>query len=96
MKQPCYPSPVNVERTIQFILKAQARAEMRSEKADLRIRKRETRTDKMEKRLDKRMDAIAKLLHQGMQLLVRTEATLDELRRLRRNWPQHRKKRIVR
>ena len=77
---------MDVEATIQFIMEAQARAEVRAEKADLRMQKFEARMEKsemrtnaMEKRMDKRMDAIATLLQQGMRILVRTEAKLEEL-----------------
>jgi len=37
------------------------------------------RTNSMEKRLDKRLDAIAKLLRQGMRILVRIESKIEEL-----------------
>ena len=74
---------MDIERTIQFILESQARAEDRTEKADLRmekaelrIEKAELRADVMEKRMDKRMDAIGKLLQQGMRMLVKTDTRL--------------------
>jgi hypothetical protein len=50
---------VDVERTIEFILKSQANAERRMESADRRMDK-----------FDKRLDAVAKLLQQGMRMLV--------------------------
>jgi len=81
-----YPCAMDVERTIQFILESQARAEARSEKAEARSEKADARMEKadarvaaMEKRLDRRMDAITKLLQQGMRMLAKTEATLAEL-----------------
>ena len=49
-----YPAAMDVERTIEFILKSQARAESR-------------------------MDGIAKLIRQGMRMLVRTDTRLAEL-----------------
>ena len=70
---------MDIERTIQFILESQARAEGRTEKADLRMEKAELRADAREKRMDKRMDAIGKLLQQGMRMLVKTDTRLAEL-----------------
>jgi peptidoglycan hydrolase CwlO-like protein len=70
---------MDVERTIQFILESQARAEGRMEKADARMVKADGRVAAMEKRLDRRMDAITKLLQQGMRMLAKTDATLAEL-----------------
>jgi hypothetical protein len=63
---------VDIERTMQFIIDSQAKAEIRAEKADARV-------DAMEKRLDKRMDAITKLLQQGMRMLIKTDTKLAEL-----------------
>jgi len=68
---------VNVESTIKFILDSQARAEIRQAQADKRQAKAETRVDAVEKRLDKRMDAIAKLIQQGMRMLVTQKADTD-------------------
>jgi len=56
---------------MQFILKAQARAEVRVERPD-------ARTTALEKRLDKRMEGITKLLQRGMRMLVKIEADLAE------------------
>src|SRR5262249_31591537 len=53
---------VDIERTIEFILETQAKAEVR--------------VDAMEKRIDRRMDAITKLLQQGMRMLVKTDTKL--------------------
>jgi len=74
-----YPCAMDVERTIQFILESQARAEARSEKADARMEKADARVAALEKRLDRRMDAITKLIQQGMRMLAKTDATLAEL-----------------
>ena len=68
---------MNVESTIKFILDSQARAEVRQAKADERQTRAETRVDAVEKRLDKRMDAIAKLIQQGMRMLVTQKAETD-------------------
>lgn len=70
---------MDIEGTIEFILKSQARAEVRMEKADARTKKADARVAAMEKRLDRRMDAITKLLQQGMRMLAKTDATLAEL-----------------
>lgn len=59
---------MDVEGTMEFILKSQARAEVRMEKAELRLDK-----------VDKRMDGIAKLVKQGMRTLVKVDRTLGEL-----------------
>ena len=49
------------------------------EKADARMEKADARAVAMEKRLDKRMDAITKLLQQGMRILAQTQTDLREL-----------------
>ena len=81
----CYPPAVDVERTIHFIVESQARAEIRMEKFETRMEKAENRSNAMEKRLDRRIDAISKLLQQGMRMLVRTEARLEELARAQKD-----------
>ena len=63
---------------MQFILEAQARAEIRMERAD-------ARTTALEKRLDKRMDGITKLLQHGMRMLVKIERISRNRLELRRN-----------
>lgn len=67
-----YPWRVDIERTIEFILESQTKAEIRMERSD-------TRVAAMEKRLDKRMDAITKLLQQGMRILGKTQTELAEV-----------------
>ena len=62
-----------------FILESQARAEERAKRADARMDRAEARANAMEKRLDKRMNAIVKLVQQGMRMQVRNEAALAEL-----------------
>ena len=78
---------------MEFILQSQARAEVRMEKSEARAEKAEVRMDRMdariekaeirsverEKKLDRRMDAITKLIQQGMKTLSRTQGHLDEL-----------------
>jgi len=56
---------VDIERTIQFILETQEKAELRAEA--------------MEKRFDRRFDAITKLLQQGMRMLVKTDTKIAEV-----------------
>jgi Skp family chaperone for outer membrane proteins len=56
---------VDVERTIQALSERQAKAE--------------ARVDAMERRFDRRIDAITKLLQQGMRMLVKTDTRLAEL-----------------
>ena len=63
---------MNIERTIEFILENQARAEVRMEKAEIRAEERE-------KKLDRRMDAVTKLVQQGMKAIVETQGQLKEL-----------------
>ena len=59
---------MDVERTIEFILKSQANAERRMENADRRMESADRRMDK----IDKGLDGITKLLQQGMRMLVKT------------------------
>jgi predicted nucleic acid-binding Zn-ribbon protein len=87
-----YPCTVNVERTMQFILESQARAEIRMEKWEIRVEKVEARMakteshiDAMEKRFDKRMDAITRILQQGMRMLVKIETRVEELAEAQKN-----------
>ena len=59
---------MDVERTIEFILKSQANAERRMENADRRMEIADRRMDKF----DKRLDGISKLIKQGMRILAQT------------------------
>ena len=68
---------MDVERTIEFILKCQARAELRAEKADARMDRADARMDKF----DKRLEGIAKLIRQGMVMLSRTHQEMAGMRR---------------
>ncbi len=64
----CYAGSVrrmNIERTIEFILQFQARAEVRMER--------------MEARFDKEVAAINKLLRQGPKMIAQTQRQLKEL-----------------
>ena len=70
---------MNIERTMQFILESQAKAEVRMDRAENRMDRAENRVHAMEKRLDKRMDAITRLLQQGMRMLVKTDIQLKEV-----------------
>lgn len=62
-------SSFDLDRTIEFILQSQARAEARHERA-------EARQDK----LDRRVDSIAKIVQQGMRMLVKLESGTAEIR----------------
>ena len=66
---------MNVERTIEFILESQAKAEVRMAKADARMEKADARMEKV----DRRLDGISKLLQQGMRMLAKTDTKLAEL-----------------
>jgi predicted nucleic acid-binding Zn-ribbon protein len=81
-----YLFDVDIERTMQFILESQAKAELRMEKAETRMQKAETRmqkaeirSERMEKRLDRRMDSISKLIQRGMRMLTQIDARVAEL-----------------
>jgi len=83
---------VDIERTIQFILESQAKAEIRMdrwearmERSDARIERSDARVAALEKRLDRRMDAITKLLQQGMRILVKNQSEIAELRKAQRH-----------
>ena len=86
-----YSCAVDIERTIQFILESQAKAEIRMdrwearmERSDARIERSDARVAALEKRLDRRMDAITKLLQQGMRILVKNQSEIAELRKAQR------------
>ena len=51
------------------------KAEARMDRADARMEKHEAYVQAVEKRLDKRMDAITKLMHQGMRMMVELKAS---------------------
>ena len=75
---------MNIERTIQFILESQAKAEMRMDRWEERADRSDARVAAMEKRLDRRMDAITKLLQQGMRILVKNQTEIAEIRKAQR------------
>ncbi len=82
---------MDIERTIQFILESQAKAEIRMdrwearmERSDARIERSDARVAALEKRLDRRMDAITRLLQQGMRILVKNQSEIAELRKAQR------------
>lgn len=58
---------MNVERTIEFILDAQAKAEVRMAIHERRMAA-----------LDRRMDGVTKLLQQGMRLLASSKKETDQ------------------
>ena len=63
---------MNIERTIEFILENQARAEVRMEKAEIRAVERD-------RKVNLRLDALTKLIHQGMKTLAGTQVQLQEI-----------------
>jgi hypothetical protein len=62
---------MNVERTMQFILESQAKAEVRMDRAEARM-------DKAEKRAEREMAAMRKLLGQGLKALAELAAAQKE------------------
>ena len=72
---------MDIERTIQFILESQAKAEIRMDRWEARMERSDARVAAMEKRLDRRMDAITKLLQQGMRTFVKNQSEIAELRK---------------
>jgi len=71
-----------VERTIEFILKVQAKAEARAVEHEERMAKLQERMAKAETRMDKfdrRTVAIQKLIQTGMRMLARIEQRVDAL-----------------
>lgn len=63
---------MNIERTIEFILQCQARAEVRMDRFEARMAK-------MEARFDKEIAAINRLSRQGGRILAQTQRQLKEL-----------------
>ena len=66
---------MDVERTMEFILQMQAKAEVRMAKAEARMEKAEARMDKF----DRRLEAMRKLVETGMRWLVKIEKSHHEL-----------------
>jgi hypothetical protein len=67
---------MDVERTIEFILDMQAKAEVRAAQADERAAKADERAAKADARMDKfdkRLEAMRKLVEAGMKILVKSE-----------------------
>ena len=81
---------MDVERTIEFILQQQAKAEARAAQMEARAEERaaqyEARAAKAEAKAERQMSAIRKLIQTGMKLIVKNEemikATQAELREL--------------
>ena len=84
---------MDVERTMEFILQSQAkaevrmdRAEVRMDRADARMDRMEARIDRMELRFDKRLDGLTKIVRTGMklvnQLVAEQRKLADEMRAL--------------
>jgi ABC-type sugar transport system ATPase subunit len=62
---------MDVERSIEHLLKLHARAEQRMDRAEQRMDRAEARMD----RTDRQIVAIQKIVKTGMKLIVRIEAT---------------------
>ena len=84
---------MDVERTIEFILQQQAKAEVRAERQEARAERHEARMERLEARAalaeakaERQMTAIRKLIQTGMRMIVKNEelikATPAELREL--------------
>jgi hypothetical protein len=68
---------MDVERSIEHLLKLHARAEARMERAETRMDRAEARMDRAEARMDRtdrQIEAIRKIIKTGMKLIVRIEA----------------------
>jgi hypothetical protein len=83
---------VDVERTNEFILQSQAKAELRMQRFEEDLKKAEARSDAMEKRLDKRINGITKLLEQGTHMMVRIETKFAELAEAQKELAEAQKK----
>ena len=75
------------ERSDLWMQQWEARADKsdaRMEQWEARMERSDARAAAMEKRLDRRMDAITKLLQQGMRMLVKSQSEIVELRKAQR------------
>jgi chromosome segregation ATPase len=80
---------MDVERTMEFILQMQAKAEVRMAKAEERMTRAEARMDRAEARMDRaearmekfdrRLEAMRKLVETGMRMLVKIEKGQQDL-----------------
>jgi len=73
-------SAMDVERTIEFILDMQAKAEVRMAKADERMAKADERMIKNDERMDKfdkRLEATRRLVEAGMKFIVKSQKDWD-------------------
>jgi len=80
---------VDVEKTIEFILDQQAKAEIRWQKADERMERFDQRMERLEKRqekFDKSLEGVRKLVVAGMKMInqlaaaqKRTDQRFDRL-----------------
>ncbi len=67
--------PMDVEKTMEFILRQQAKAEIRGEKADARAEKADARAEKA----DAQIAALRKIVQAGMRMLGRHDEALRKL-----------------
>ncbi|MBZ5725808.1 MAG: hypothetical protein LAP87_12515 [Acidobacteriia bacterium] len=68
---------MDVERTIEFILQSQAKAEARAAAMDARTAATDARIAASEARFNKRMDGINKLIKHGMRMIETSRAEWD-------------------
>ena len=68
---------MDIERTMEFIMDMQAKAEVRMAKADERAARADERMDKF----DRRLDAIRKLIETGMRILAKSQKDHAEFKK---------------
>ena len=71
---------MDVERTIEFIIDMQAKAEVRMAKSDERMAKYDERMAKFDERMDKfdkRLEATRRLVEAGMKFIVKSQKDFD-------------------
>ena len=70
---------MDVERTIEFILQQQAKAEVRAERHEARMERLEARAALAEAKAERQMTAIRKLIQTGMRMIVKNEELIKEV-----------------
>ena len=86
---------MDVERTIEYIVQMQARAEERMAKADQRAAKADERAAKADQRMDKfdkRLEATRKIIQVGMKLMAKHDGEMREIRALIKATAQQQRK----
>jgi membrane protein involved in colicin uptake len=74
---------MDIERTMEFILQQQAKAEARSERYEARLAQAEARAEaraaQAEAKAERQMAAIRKLIQTGMRMIVKNETLIKEV-----------------